>query len=106
MSNGKIIVLVTVPDIETGRKIARVLLENRKAACVNILPLVNSLFWWQNKIDDADESLLIIKTKSVLLAELIELVKQNHSYEVPEIIAMPIVGGNTDYLQWIDNVLV
>jgi periplasmic divalent cation tolerance protein len=61
------------------------------------------MFWWQGKIDYTDEALLIVKTKSPLLEELIELVKRNHSYDVPEIIALPIIGGNRDYLQWLDD---
>jgi periplasmic divalent cation tolerance protein len=79
------------------------LLKQRKVACINIIPGVNSLFWWQEKIDSAEESLLVIKTRSVLLNEIIQLVKEIHSYDVPEIIALPIIGGNRDYLEWIDN---
>ena len=77
------------------------LLTQRKAACVNIVPGVSSLFWWQDKLDSAQESLLIIKTKASLLNEIITLVREVHSYDVPEIIALPIVGGNQDYLEWI-----
>jgi periplasmic divalent cation tolerance protein len=64
---------------------------------------VHSRFWWQGKIDSTDETLLIVKTKASLLDELTRLVKENHSYEVPEIIALPILGGNQDYLKWIDS---
>jgi periplasmic divalent cation tolerance protein len=67
------------------------------------VPQVHSRFWWQGKIDSADEALLVVKTKAALLDEIIKLVKENHSYEVPEIVALPIVGGNRDYLKWIDN---
>jgi len=67
------------------------------------VPRVSSLFWWQDKLDSAQESLLIIKTKASLLPEIINLVKGVHSYEVPEIIALPIVGGNQDYLEWLDK---
>ena len=79
------------------------LLNQRKAACVNIVPNVSSLFWWQDKLDSAQESLLIVKTKASLLDEIIRLVKEIHSYDVPEIIALPIIGGNQDYLEWIDK---
>ncbi len=68
---------------------------------VKIVPRVSSLFWWQGKIDSARESLLIVKTTASQLNELVTLVKEIHSYDVPEIIAMPIVGGNQDYLEWI-----
>jgi len=98
-----IIVFITVADEEEARLISRVLLKQRKAACINIIPGVNSLFWWQEKIDSAEESLLVIKTRSVLLDEITQLVKEIHSYDVPEIIALPIIGGNKDYLEWIDN---
>ena len=100
---GEIVVFVTAGTEEEAVNIAELLLEQRKAACVNIVPKVDSLFWWQGKLDSAQESLLIIKTVASLLPEIVELVKGVHSYEVPEIIAMPIIGGNEDYLKWIDS---
>ena len=98
-----IVLFITASSSEEAYKIAEVLLNQRKAACVNIVPGVSSLFWWQDKIDSAQESLLIVKTKASLLPEIISLVKGIHSYDVPEIIALPIVGGNQDYLEWIDK---
>ena len=74
-------------------------------ACVNIVPKVSSHFWWEDKLDSAEECLLIVKTKSSLLPEIIALVKGVHSYDVPEIIALPIIGGNQDYLHWIEESL-
>ena len=100
---GKIVVFVTTGSEQEAHKIAELLLTKRKAACVNVIPRVDSSFWWQGKLDSAHESLLIIKTKASLLSEIIDLVKSAHSYEVPEIIALPIIGGNKDYLKWIDN---
>jgi periplasmic divalent cation tolerance protein len=100
---GYIVVFVTNGSEREARKIAELLLTKRKAACVNIVPRVDSSFWWQGKLDSARESLLIIKTKASLLSEIVDLVKSAHSYEVPEIIALPIIGGNEDYLKWIDN---
>jgi len=97
------VLIVTAADAEEARRIAEVLLKQRKAASVNIVPGVNSLFWWHGKIDSAEENLLIVKTKTPLLNEVIKLVKENHSYEIPQIIALPIVGGNQDYLAWIDG---
>ena len=79
------------------------LLAERKAACVNIIPKVESHYRWQGKIESDDELLLIVKTRITLLDEIITLVKENHPYTVPEIIALPIVGGNADYLQWIEK---
>ncbi|MEE8598799.1 MAG: divalent-cation tolerance protein CutA [Dehalococcoidales bacterium] len=98
-----VVLFITASNIEEANKIAEVLLNQRKAACVNIVPGVSSLFWWQDKLDSAQESLLIVKTKASLLPEVISLVKGVHSYDVPEIIALPIVGGNQDYLEWIDK---
>ena len=95
--------LITTASAEEARRIAEVLLKRRKAASVNILPKVNSLFWWHGKIDSAEENLLIVKTKTSLLNEVVRLVKENHSYEIPQIIALPMVGGNQDYLDWIDR---
>jgi len=100
---GKVVIFVTTGTEEEAHKIAELLLTKRKAACVNIVPGVESSFWWQGKLDSARESLLIIKTRASLLSEIVELVKSIHSYEVPEIIALPIIGGNEDYLKWIDD---
>jgi periplasmic divalent cation tolerance protein len=100
---GKIVIFVTTSTEEEAHRIAELLLGRRKAACVNIVPRIDSSFWWQGKLDSARESLLIIKTRASLLSEIIELVKSVHSYAVPEIIALPIIGGNEDYLKWIDD---
>jgi len=97
-----IVVFITTATVEEAQRIANILVRSRKAACVNIVPEVHSIFRWQGKMDSADEALLIVKTREALLDELIELVKENHSYEVPEIVALPIVGGNPDYLRWLD----
>lgn len=98
-----IVVFITASSDEEARKIAKLLLDQRKAACVNIVSGVDSSFWWQGKIDSARESLLIIKTRASTFPKVIELVKTIHNYEVPEIIAMPVIGGNDDYLKWIDD---
>ncbi len=99
------VVFVTTGNAVEAQRIANILISERKAACVNIVPQVRSRFWWKGKIDSADETLLVIKTKVSLLDELNQLVRENHSYEVPEIIALPIIGGNQDYLKWIDDEL-
>jgi periplasmic divalent cation tolerance protein len=98
-----IVVLITASSPEEGQKIAEVLLTKRKAACVNIVPQVSSSFWWQGKLESAQECLLIVKTRATVLAEITTLVKKVHSYSVPEIIALPIIGGNQDYLEWLAN---
>jgi periplasmic divalent cation tolerance protein len=98
-----IVLLTTTSDNGEAYKIARVLLGQKKAACVNVVPGVSSLFWWQDKLDAAQESLLIAKTKASLLNQVVTLIKEIHSYEVPEIVALPIIGGNQDYLAWINK---
>jgi len=99
----KIVILVTASAEEEAHRIAELLLEQRKAACINIIPKVDSLFWWQGTLDSARESLLIIKTAASLLPEIVNLIKEAHSYEVPEVIALPIIGGNEDYLKWVEG---
>ena len=96
-----VMVLITTGSEEEADSIARQLVENRIAACVNSVNEVRSLFWWQGKTDSAHETLLFVKTRASLLPRLIETVKKAHSYSVPEIIAMPIIGGNPDYLNWL-----
>jgi periplasmic divalent cation tolerance protein len=98
---GEVVVLITTSSSEEAQRIAHSLLNHRKAACVNIVPGVNSLFWWKGKIDSAQECLLVVKTKASALDQVISLVKQTHSYKVPEVVALPIVGGNDEYLEWI-----
>jgi len=96
-----IVLFITTATVEEAHRISKVLLEHKKVACVNIVPKVSSFFWWQDKIDSAQESLLIAKTKASQLNESVRLVKEIHSYDIPEIIAVPIVGGNQEYLEWI-----
>jgi periplasmic divalent cation tolerance protein len=98
-----IVVFVTVSSREEGEKIASALIEDKLAACVNIVPGLVSLFWWENKIDRADELLLVVKTRRALLDKLIARVKSLHSYTCPEVIALPVIGGSKDYLAWIDE---
>ncbi|HBU08761.1 MAG TPA: cytochrome C biogenesis protein CcdA [Candidatus Omnitrophica bacterium] len=98
-----IVVFITAGSKEEAQKIARGLLEEKLAACVNIIDGVESHFWWQGKIDSAKEALLVIKTKKELFNKLAKKVKSLHSYSVPEIIALPIVTGNTEYLNWIND---
>ncbi len=98
---GYVVILITAGSEEEARRISQVLLEGRKAACVNIIPKISSSYRWQGKIESAEESLLLVKTRASLADEVIGLVKSVHSYQVPEIIVLPIVAGNPDYLDWI-----
>jgi len=75
----------------------------RKAACVNILPEVESHYWRQGKKETVQEILLIVKTQEKLFDDLVTLVKKHHPYSIPEIVAVPIIGGNHDYLQWLEG---
>jgi len=99
----RIIVLITAGSEEEAHNIAELLVKGKKAACVNIVPTVDSLFWWEGKIETAKERLILVKTKASLFPEIVELVKRMHSYEVPEIIALPIIAGSEDYLKWLDT---
>ncbi len=96
-----VVIFITTGTNEEAHRIANMLLNQRKVACVNILPKISSLFWWQDKLDSAQESLLIVKTRVSLLSEIVSMVREVHSYDVPEVIALPIIGGNPDYLEWI-----
>lgn len=98
-----IVIFVTASNPKEAERIARQLLKDKLAACVNILENARSFFWWQGKIDKAEEALLIIKTKRSLMSRLIKKVRSLHSYDVPEIIALPIISGNKKYLDWIDE---
>ena len=102
-NHANVVIFITTGTDEEAQEVAKALLNNRLAACVNIVPKINSLFWWRSKLDSAQESLLIVKSKASLVSEIVRLVKEVHSYETPEIIALPIIGGNPDYLDWIDK---
>ena len=96
-----LVVLMTSPGRKEARRIAGVLLRERAAACVGIFPRGESFYWWKGRIDRAAEYLLVAKTSARALPRLIGLVKANHGYEVPEIVALPISGGNEEYLDWV-----
>ena len=96
-----VVIFITTGTDEEAQEVAKALLNNRLAACVNIVPKINSIFWWNDTLDSVQENLLIVKSKASLLSEIVRLVKEVHSYETPEIVALPIIGGNPDYLDWI-----
>ena len=98
-----LIVFMTASNREEAVKIVRTLLEERLIACGNILDPVSSFFWWKGKIEEEKEVLVIMKSHEKLFKKLSKRVKELHSYDVPEIIALPIVGGNQDYLDWIKS---
>ena len=96
-----IVIFVACKDKQEAQSISTKLLEEHLVACVNIIDSVSSLFHWKGKIEQADEVLLSIKTTRDLFDAVRHAVKQIHSYEVPEVIAIPIVEGDVDYLDWI-----
>lgn len=100
-----VVVLVTTSSVKEAEQIAQTLLEKRLAACINIVRGVHSRFWWKGKIEQCDEVLMIIKSKSEVFDELVESVRAIHSYQVPEILAVPVQRGFTEYLTWIDHVI-
>lgn len=101
----EIVVLVTTPSAEVAEKISYALLNEELAACANIVPSINSIYKWDGEIKNDTEVLIIIKTRSDLFDDtFIDTVKQEHPYDVPEIIALPIVHGSQDYLDWIADV--
>ncbi len=98
-----LVVLVTAPSEGVGRDLARMLLRRRLAACVNIIPSVTSLYTWEGEICVDDEVLLMVKTPQSVLDELTSAVSEDHPYDVPEIIGLPITGGAEEYLRWLDE---
>lgn len=101
MSENAIIVLVTTPSHSDAADIARTLVSERLAACVNIIPSIRSIFYWEEKVQDEQETLIIIKTRQGLFSELKKRVIMMHPYSVPEIISFKIEEGHSDYLGWL-----
>jgi len=98
----KIVVLSTCTSAEEAEKIARRLVELRLAGCVNVLPGVRSFYRWKDAIENSGEWLLIVKTSRACFGRLRAELEQLHSYEVPEVVALPIVDGAPNYLNWLD----
>ncbi|MGC8787070.1 MAG: divalent-cation tolerance protein CutA [Anaerolineae bacterium] len=100
---GHLVVLITASSTEEAQRIAHALVEERLAACVNLIAPIESVYRWQEQVQVDQEVLLIVKTTAAAIEKLAERVKQLHSYELPEIIALPILAGAKDYLRWIDE---
>ncbi|XP_066597049.1 divalent-cation tolerance protein CutA [Prorops nasuta] len=96
---------VTVPTNEVAKKIAQGLVKSKLAACVNIIPQVTSIYEWKGEINEDNELLLIIKTRTDTVDDLTKYVKQNHPYEVCEVISFPIQNGNEDYFKWMNDII-
>ncbi len=101
MAENQLVTFCTVPDQKTGEKIAEALVQERLAACVNVVPGHISFYRWQGKVEKAAECLLIIKTTATRFDSLKDRIKAMHSYDLPEIIAVPICRGDDMYLAWL-----
>lgn len=99
----KLLVLTTAGSDEEARKIAHALVERRLAACVNIVPKIQSVYRWQGKVESAEEFLLIIKTTKVREEEVTSAIKELHSYELPECVVIAIEAGSKEYLDWVEE---
>lgn len=95
------IAYVTCSDISEAERIGRALVSERLAACVNLLPSLRSFYWWQGRVDEAAEIILIAKTSVAQSEALVARVRALHSYTVPCVVLVPVVGGNADYLAWL-----
>lgn len=98
-----VVVYMTCKDADEARAIGRALVEERLCACANIIDGMSSFYWWDGAVQSEREAVLIVKTKESLVPELTARVKALHSYKVPCVVALPILGGNEDFLNWIEK---
>ena len=99
----KLLVLTTAGSESEARKIAHALVERRLAACVNIVPRIQSVYRWEGKVEEAEEYLLLIKTVKLREEQVRAAIRELHSYELPECIAIPIESGSAEYLKWLSD---
>ncbi len=95
------VVFVTAPDVEVAERLARGLVEERLAACVNLIPGIRSFYRWEGAVQDDAEVLLVVKTRTDRLEALASRLQELHPYELPEILGLPVIGGSQAYLDWI-----
>lgn len=96
-----VLVLTTAPDLKVARRLAQSGLKSRLIACANLVPRLESHYWWKGKIETGAEVLLLMKTRRARLAALEKLILAEHPYDTPEFLMMPLSGGNARYLKWI-----
>ena len=99
----KIVVLTTCANEKEAEKLARALLDDRVAACVSVIPRMRSFYHWKGTVESADECLLLIKSSRELFEPLSVALRKLHSYDVPELLALPVVDGEPNYLNWLDS---
>jgi periplasmic divalent cation tolerance protein len=99
----KIVVLTTCESEEEAARLARHLVDHRLAGCVNIIPGVRSIYRWKDQVEDSAEFVLVIKSRRDVFNKVREAIAQLHSYEIPEVIALPVVDGSDAYLRWLDR---
>ena len=92
---------ITAPDVETGTRIARALVEERLVACVNLVPGIRSIYRWEGSVQEDAEVLLVVKTRADRAGDLADRVAELHPYELPEVVLLPAVGGSLPYLDWV-----
>jgi len=103
MEHELIVAFISVATASEAECLAQALLAARLAACTNIISGVSSSYWWQGRVESAQEVLLVVKSRAALLNEITKCVTALHSYDMPEIIALPIAGGSADYLKWVSD---
>jgi periplasmic divalent cation tolerance protein len=103
MADEALLVLCTFPDPDTAARIARQLVDQKCAACANLLPAVESIYWWEGKVENAQETLVLFKTSRASYPALEATLRELHPYDVPEIIALPIEQGLPKYLSWVSE---
>lgn len=96
------LVYITAPNRAAAARLARIAVDGRLAACANMLPRIESVYRWKGRVETATETALILKTRMTLIPRLIAAIRKAHPYECPCIVAVPIAGGNPDFLQWIE----
>jgi periplasmic divalent cation tolerance protein len=99
----KIVVLSTCASPEEAEKLARLLVDQHLAACVNVIPRMRSFYRWKGAVESAEECLLVVKSSRALFAPLCAALEKAHSYEVPEVLALPVVEGAANYLSWLHS---
>ena len=97
------IIYSTIGSVEEARKIARILVEEKLVACVNIIPKIESIYRWQGNIEEDSECILLAKTTDKNVERTIQRIKEIHSYDVPDIVTIPITSGLKDYLNWVED---